>query len=118
MMVDYFTFTGEGDLFSMMGEKAMRYTGKRNCSAQEISSQTELLKALEDTDREFSRDELTRIINNQFFNDELPLDVDVVDAAVVRMLLLDGVTLNEMTLQRERERMIYGILKNILKSEA
>lgn len=101
----------------MMGEKTMRYTGKENCSEQEIPSQSELLKALEDTDQAFSRDELTRIINDQFFNDEIPLDIDLVDAAVVRMLLLDGVALNEVNLQRERERMIYGILKNILKPE-
>ena len=76
-----------------------------------------LLKALADTDHPLTKDELEAIIENEFFNDDNSLDIDLVDAAVMRMLLLEGVELNEATLQQERERMIYGVLKKILKSE-
>ena len=74
-----------------------------------------LLKALADADHPFTKDELEAIINNEFFNDDNQLDTGLVDAAVMRMLLLDGIELNEATLQQERERMIYGVLKRILK---
>ena len=93
----------------------MCYTGKVNQSTQMIITQAELLQALANTEREFSRVELTRIINNQFFNNRLSLNADLVDAAIARILLLDGVTLDEASLQRERERMIYGVLSKILK---
>jgi len=54
-------------------------------------------------------------INNEFFNDGNPLDADLVDAVITRMLLLEGRTLDEAVLQQERERMIYGVLKKILR---
>jgi len=38
-----------------------------------------------------------------------------VDAVITRMLLLEGRTLDEAVLQQERERMIYGVLKKILR---
>ncbi|MBQ8618159.1 MAG: hypothetical protein IJ418_11730, partial [Clostridia bacterium] len=56
-------------------------------------------------------------IHREFFEDKNPLDAGIVDAAVARLLLLDGVELNANTLQRERERMIYGVLKEIFKPE-
>lgn len=43
------------------------------------------------------------------------MDAGLVDAAAARLLLLDGVELNADTLQREREKMIYGVLKEIFK---
>ncbi len=36
----------------------------------------------------------------------------MVDAALVRLMLLDGIPLNEESLQRQREEMIYGVFKN------
>ena len=45
------------------------------------------------------------------------MDADLVDAVVARLLLLDSVELNLDTLQREREKMIYSVLKEIFKLE-
>ena len=42
-------------------------------------------------------------------------NIDIVDAALARLMLLDGITLNEETLQRQREEMIYWVFKKILK---
>lgn len=78
---------------------------------------TALRDALLDTGHAFTKDELARIIDNEFFNDANPLDDDLVEAAIARMLLLDGVTLDEGTMQRERERMIYGVLKKIVRGD-
>ena len=82
---------------------------------REIMDYATLMQALEDTDRTFSKDELTDIINDQFFNDATPLDAELVDAAIARMLLLDGVALDEASMQRQRKSVIYGVLKRILK---
>lgn len=56
-------------------------------------------------------------IEDEFFIDENDLDTVLVDLAVARMLLLDGVAIDETNLQQKRERMIYGVLKMILKPE-
>jgi len=76
-----------------------------------------LLEALNDVAHLFTKGELEAIINNEFFNDENCLNTDIVDAAVTRLLLLEGIELNEATLQQSRERMIYGVLKKIFKPE-
>jgi hypothetical protein len=94
----------------------MRYVNKGNHSELKIIDRAALLQILGDTDRMFSKDELTDIISDQFFNDATPLDAELVDAALARMLLVDGIKLDETAIQRERERMIYGVLKRILKS--
>ena len=80
-----------------------------------MTDKAALLEALADTDHSFTKDELEEVINNEFFNDDNPLDTDLVDASVTRMLLLEGTTLDETVLQQERKRMIYGILRKILQ---
>ncbi len=35
----------------------------------------------------------------------------MVDAAMAHLMLLDGIPLNEESLQRQREEMIYGVFK-------
>ena len=74
-----------------------------------------LAQALANQGYSFSREELEEIIQNEFFNDDNPLDIDIVDAALARLMLLDGIPLNDETLQRQREEMIYGVFKKILK---
>lgn len=80
-----------------------------------IEDKAALAQALADQGRSFSREELEEIIQNEFFNDDNPLDIDIVDAALARLMLLDGIPLNDETLQRQREEMIYGVFKKILK---
>ena len=80
-----------------------------------IEDTAALAQALADQAHSFSREELEGIIQNEFFNDDNPLDIDIVDAALARLMLLDGIPLNEETLQRQREEMIYGVFKKILK---
>ena len=80
-----------------------------------IEDKAMLAQALADQGHSFSREELEDIIQNEFFNDDNPLDVDIVDAALARLMLLDGMPLNDETLQRQREEMIYGVFKKILK---
>lgn len=80
-----------------------------------IEDKAALAQALADQGRSFNREELEDIIQNEFFNDDNPLDIDIVDAALARLMLLDGIPLNDETLQRQREEMIYGVFKKILK---
>ena len=80
-----------------------------------IEDKATLAQALADQRRSFNREELEDIIQNEFFNDDNPLDIDIVDAALARLMLLDGIPLNDETLQRQREEMIYGVFKKILK---
>lgn len=80
-----------------------------------IEDKAMLTQALADQTHLFSREELESIIQNEFFNDDNPLDTDIVDAALARLMLLDGIPLNDETLQRQREEMIYGVFKKILK---
>ena len=80
-----------------------------------IEDKAALAQALADQGHSFSREELEKIIQNEFFNDDNPLDIDIVDAALARLMLLDGIPLNDETLQRQREEMIYGVFKKILK---
>ena len=94
----------------------MRYVNQGSHSELKIMDRAALLQILGDTDRMFSKDELTDIISDQFFNDATPLDVELVDAVLARMLLLDGVRLDEASMQHQRESIIYGVLKRILKA--
>jgi len=80
-----------------------------------IEDKAMLAQALADQAHSFSREELEEIIQNEFFNDDNPLDIDIVDATLARLMLLDGIPLNDETLQRQREEMIYGVFKKILK---
>ena len=80
-----------------------------------IEDKAALAQALADQAHPFSREKLEEIIQNEFFNYDNPLDIDIVDAVLARLMLLDGIPLNEETLQRQREEMIYGVFKKILK---
>lgn len=81
-----------------------------------IENKAVLAQALADQTHSFNREELEEIVQNEFFNDDNPLEIDIVDAALARLILLDGIPLNEKTLQRQREEMIYGVFKKILKT--
>ncbi len=93
----------------------MRNTVQKEMTFGGLQDKAALLNALTDTNRQFTRNELEAIIQNEFFNDENSLDSDLVNAAVSRIILLAGNTLNKDTLQQEREQMIHGVLKKILK---
>lgn len=92
----------------------MKYIGDKKQPAPELTDKAAIRAIMADTEWEFTRAELQEIIHREFFEDENPLDAGLVDAAIARLLILDGIDLNADTLQRERERMIYGILKEIL----
>ena len=91
----------------------MRYAGKEKRPAPEWNDRATIRAITADTEWEFTQAELQKIIHREFFEDETPLDAGLVDAAVARLLLLDGIPLNADTLQCEREKMIYDILKEI-----
>lgn len=95
----------------------MKYTGNGNPAAPALDDKAGIRSIIADMDWEFSRDELRSIIHNEFFNDANPLDAGLVDAAIARLMLMDGIDLNADTLQMERERMIYGILKDIFNQQ-
>lgn len=93
----------------------MRYNGKE--LQLDLNDKLILRQQIADVDCLFDRAELHSIIRNEFFNDENKLDSGLVDAAIARLLLLDGIDLNAETLQRERERMIYRIIKDIVQTD-
>ena len=95
----------------------MRYTGNEKRPAPDLADKAAIQSIISDPEWEFTRAELQAIIHREFFEDANPLDMDLVDAVVSRLLLLDGVELNADTLQREREKMIYSVLKEIFKKE-
>ncbi len=97
------------------GDTQMKHARQEARSQESMIDKAALMEALADTDQLFTKGELEEIIHNEFFNDDNPLDTDLVDAAVTRMLLLEGITLDETVLQQERERMIYGVLRRILQ---
>ena len=78
----------------------MRYTGKENRPVPDLADKAAIRAIIADTEWEFTRAELQEIIHREFFEDKNPLDAGIVDAAVARLLLLDGVELNANTLQR------------------
>lgn len=93
----------------------MKYTGNGNPAAPALDDKAGIRSIIADMDWEFSRDELRCIIHNEFFNDANSLDGGLVDAAIARLMLMDGIDLNADTLQRER--MIYSILKDIFNQQ-
>ena len=74
-----------------------------------------LLQKLNDPVHAFSQAELDAIIHDEFFNDAQPMDSDIVDAALTRRMQLNGIAFDELSVQKERERMIYDVLKEIFK---
>lgn len=73
-----------------------------------------LLERLGDIGQPFSEEELTQIIRNEFFNDNNPLSTEIVDAALLRTMLLDGEPISKESLQTRRESMIKGVFREIL----
>ncbi len=82
----------------------------------DLNDKNGLRQKIADVEWVFTHAELQTIIRNEFFNDENELDGGLVDAALARLLLLDGIDINAQTLQRERERMIYSVIRQILRS--
>ena len=95
----------------------MKYVGSDDVRNEEAVDKAVLKAKLASLDWEFTKGELAEMIENEFFNDTNGLDTALVDLAVARMLLLDGISLDDATLQQEREKMIYGVLRRILKPE-
>ena len=76
----------------------------------------DLLKRLNDASLSFTEAELDAIIHDEFFKAQ-SLDSDIIDAALTRRMQLNGIAFDEVSIQKERERMIYDILKEIFKAE-
>ena len=70
---------------------------------------------LADRNWSFTKEELDAIIRNEFFDDANPLDIELVDLVVTRTLLLKGIKPNDDLLQKEREKMISDVLRELLK---
>lgn len=75
-----------------------------------------LLQKLNNPNHVFSQAELDAIIHNEFFNETQPMDSDIVDAALTRRMQLNGIAFDDVSIQKERERMIYSVLKEIFKA--
>ena len=95
----------------------MYHNGSDGNAAEGITDKEALLKALADENRVFTKEELAGIIQNEFFNDENPLDPVVVDAALLRIMKLDGEEATEETLQAHREVMIRKVFREILDTD-
>lgn len=78
------------------------------------SENNPLLTALNDVNQSFTKEELARVIRNEFFNDDKKLDSEVVDAALKRIMSLDGEAINEQTLQTRRETMMKDVFRELL----
>lgn len=94
----------------------MRYTGNEKRTAPPLTDKAAVRAIISDMEWEFSRSELSEIIRREFFDDQNALDAGLVDAAIARLLLLDGIDLDADTMQREREKIISSILKEIFKT--
>lgn len=79
-----------------------------------VQRKEELKSMLVDPNWAFTADELDAIIHNEFFNDANPLDTQLVDLAVTRMLLLKGIQPSATILQNEREKIITAVLQELL----
>ena len=75
-----------------------------------------LLQRLLDANESFTVGELDEIIHNEFFNSSQPMDSDIVDAALSRRMQLNGIVLDDLYVQKERERMIYEVLKEVFRA--
>lgn len=95
----------------------MKYKGKEKRLAPSLTDKAAIREIIEDKEWEFTRAELQMIIHREFFEDENPLDMELIDAAVTRLLLLEGIEINADILQREREKMIHDVLKEVFKTK-
>ena len=81
-----------------------------------MSDKEVLLQKLQNANESFTVGELDEIIYNEFFNSSQPMDSDVVDAALSRRMQLNGIVLDDLSVQKERERMIYEVLKEVFRA--
>lgn len=79
-----------------------------------LSASTDLIISLNDKTHLYTKKELEQIIRNEFFNDDKQLDIEVVDAALKRIMLLDGEAITEQTLQARRQSMMKSVFAEIL----
>ena len=78
-----------------------------------LQSKDQLRVALADMSQPFSKEDLEEIIHNEFFSESNPLDCELLEAVIRRKLSMEGVSFDAVTLEKERERMIYRILGEI-----
>lgn len=76
-----------------------------------------LREMLIDMSVSFTENELTVILQNEFFNDVNPMDADLVDAVVVRRLRMRGIVLDDEAVQQERKRMITEVFRQIFTDD-
>lgn len=93
----------------------MKYCNGTNRGLESVQDKDELRTMLTDKNWSFTKEELDAIIHNEFFNDANPLDIELVDLVVTRTLLLKGIQPNDDLLQKEREKMISEVLRELLK---
>lgn len=81
----------------------------------DISENTANLKRLlQDMQHVFSTEELLGIIESQFLDDTVPLDDAIVDAAITRLLALEGKRPNMENLKERRATVMTDVFKKIL----
>ena len=67
----------------------------QNSDNQLCTDKQQLRKKLDDPDVVFSAWDLQRIIDHEFFNDDEPMDADLIDAAARRLAALKGISAKE-----------------------
>lgn len=93
----------------------MEYCDGTKRNLELVLDKDELRTMLADKYWTFTAEELDVIIHNEFFNDANPLDIELVDLVITRVLLLKGMQPNDDLLQKEREKMISEVLRELLK---
>ena len=93
----------------------MKYCDGSSRGLASVQDKCELRTVLADRNWSFTKEELDAIIRNEFFDDANPLDIELVDLVVTRTLLLKGIQPNDDLLQKEREKMISDVLRELLK---
>lgn len=73
-----------------------------------------ILKALTNDNMIFTVKQLEQIIHDEFFCDDNPLDTQVVDAALTRIMHLDKEEVTGESLQAKREKMMRRVFAEIL----
>ena len=71
------------------------------------------IKLLRDANSEISKDALQDIIDKEFFVGENSFSSEVVEAAVIRLALMDHGATDDETLQQVREDMIREVMERI-----
>lgn len=93
----------------------MKYCDGSSRGLASVQDKGELRTVLADRNWSFTKEELDAIIRNEFFDDANPLDIELVDLVVTRTLLLKGIQPNDDLLQKEQEKMISDVLRELLK---